>query len=611
MRLPRALLAFVLSACGTALAQLPPAHVTRTFDADFGGQAIAVDPVSAEVYVADATRNRVSVTSQLGAVTVFPTGKSPRFLAVDHANSRAYVSNEGDATLTVRTPTEVRSLPIGGSGPIVVDEAANKAYVLRQGNNGEVAVVDGNTLSFSAIDTGSHTPFGIAINAAARRLFVSHTQSGDVRSIDLTSPSDHPPTISVQVAGHPGPIAYNAANNKVYVLSDDARGPIVEIDAATHIPRAITMPGHGAGPRAVAANSLAVFAGFSNEVVVLDLRSGNLSFVPTGDVRSVVADAASGKGLVLDANNNLHIIEPSTMRVDVVAIGRPTFEVAYLPRVCSAYVSGPVVTEVSVPCAAAESGAINAQALWWWPSESGWGINVAHQGSKLFATWFTYDTQGQPAWLVMSDGTEVSRNAYAGTVYRTTGPSFDATTFDPARVVRTPVGSARVDVLDASNARITATVDGVTVVKSLTKQVFASPTPTCGQDVTPGALPNYQDLWWNAAESGWGLNIAHQGDILFITWFTYDTDGRALWFVGSDIRKTGNGTYSGTLYRTVGMPLMATPWDPARVTRTPVGTATLTFSDDNNATFAYTVGGVAGSKRIGRQVFAVPTTRCR
>ncbi len=34
------------------------------------------------------------------------------------------------------------------------------------------------------------------------------------------------------------------------------------------------------------------------------------------------------------------------------------------------------------------------------PAESGWGINFAHQGDIVFATWFTYDTAGKPWWLI-------------------------------------------------------------------------------------------------------------------------------------------------------------------------------------------------------------------
>jgi len=44
----------------------------------------------------------------------------------------------------------------------------------------------------------------------------------------------------------------------------------------------------------------------------------------------------------------------------------------------------------------------NYQGLWWAAPagvESGWGINFAHQGDQVFATWYTYDTSGEAWWL--------------------------------------------------------------------------------------------------------------------------------------------------------------------------------------------------------------------
>jgi hypothetical protein len=84
-----------------------------------------------------------------------------------------------------------------------------------------------------------------------------------------------------------------------------------------------------------------------------------------------------------------------------------------------------------------------------------------------------------------------------------------------------------------------------------------------------------------------------------------------MWLVGSNLAKTGNATYSGTLYRTAGPPLAASPWDPSKVTRMPAGAATLAFSDTNNGTFTYTLDGVSQSKPITRQDFATPGTVCR
>jgi hypothetical protein len=124
------------------------------------------------------------------------------------------------------------------------------------------------------------------------------------------------------------------------------------------------------------------------------------------------------------------------------------------------------------------------------------------------------------------------------------------------------------------------------------------------------APPNYQGLWWNAgaeSESGWGINFAHQGDVIFATWFTYDAAGRG-WWLAMNAARTTEGNYSGALLETTGPAFSAVPFDPARVTRTAVGSATLAFRDLDNATFSYSLRGVQQTKFITRQVFGpVPT----
>ena len=42
---------------------------------------------------------------------------------------------------------------------------------------------------------------------------------------------------------------------------------------------------------------------------------------------------------------------------------------------------------------------------------------------------------------------------------------------------------------------------------------------------------NYEGLWWavGGAEAGWGINFAHQDDVIFATWFTYNVAGKAWW----------------------------------------------------------------------------------
>jgi len=259
----------------------------------------------------------------------------------------------------------------------------------------------------------------------------------------------------------------------------------------------------------------------------------------------------------------------------------------------------------------------NFHGLWWKSpagAESGWGVSLAHHGEILFAVWFTYDDEGNGMWLVMPTSAKTGEATYSGVLYRTTGPPFDADPWNSARVAAGAVGTATFAFVDADNGTFTYSVGGTTQSKPITRQVFSSPVPTCVAGGTPGATPNYQDLWWRSppgSESGWGVHITHQGDILFAAWLTYDSSGKGLWMVMPSGARVAPATYSGTLYRTTGPAFNAASWDPERVRIAPVGTATFAFSDASNGLFTYSVGGVAQAKPIVRQVFALPATVCR
>ena len=267
----------------------------------------------------------------------------------------------------------------------------------------------------------------------------------------------------------------------------------------------------------------------------------------------------------------------------------------------------------------------NYQGLWWGSPEGqppgrepGWGISITHQETTLFATWFTYDDDGDGTWLVMPNLARVPGgwvpDTYTGSIYRTSGPAFDAEPWNPSLVEAKEVGSATIAFALDRLGRFTYTVNGVTQIKDIGKQVFSSPVPVCVVGGPPGSEPNYTALWWTSpagSESGWGLNIAHQGDILFATWFTYDMDGKTDWLVMSNGARVGDNVYSGTLYRTRGPAFSATPWDPTQVHPTDVGAATLAFSGEDEGLFAYILDGVSQSKPITRQVFASPPSVCR
>jgi hypothetical protein len=270
---------------------------------------------------------------------------------------------------------------------------------------------------------------------------------------------------------------------------------------------------------------------------------------------------------------------------------------------------------------ASGGSAVSYEGLWLKGDESGWGVNVTHQGTTLFATWFTYDTDFTAMWLVASSLAQTSAGNFSGALYRTVGPGFNA---DPFNSITFPASYTQVGTLtfaftDANNGTMSYTVNGVSQSKPITRFLFSKGGTNCTMGGTQGAVPNYTDLWLRSAngatEAGWGVNIAHQGDILFATWFTYlpgsGSSNKGMWLVMSNGNKTAPGVYSGALQTTTGPPFSAQPFSPNSVARTTVGSGTFTFTDANNGTFSYTVNGVSQSKPIARYIYASPSTVCQ
>jgi hypothetical protein len=118
---------------------------------------------------------------------------------------------------------------------------------------------------------------------------------------------------------------------------------------------------------------------------------------------------------------------------------------------------------------------------------------------------------------------------------------------------------------------------------------------------------DFSDIWWNAAESGWGINVIQRSDIIFATMFVYGPDNTARWYSATlrplNPQPAGLTRFSGQLIRTTG-PWFGTPvFNPNTVTVTAVGTMTLSFNSPVTGTLTYDVDGVPVSKQIARQPF--------
>jgi lysyl endopeptidase len=250
--------------------------------------------------------------------------------------------------------------------------------------------------------------------------------------------------------------------------------------------------------------------------------------------------------------------------------------------------------------------AVNYTDLWSDPSENGWGININHQGNTLFATLYTYDANGAPMWLVMSNGDRQPDGSFQGPLYRGTGPAFNAQPWGATAL--TSVGSMRIAFTGSKTATLTYTVGGTQVTKAISRFEYASPSSCKWSAFDRAYTFNFQDLWLSPSEPGWGVNLAQQGTVVFATLFTYDRGGRDLWLVMSQGDQTAAGGFTGTLYRTSGPAFNASPWVPAQATA--VGTMGFSFTDGNHGVLTYTYDGTTVTKQIQRYVFGAVRPSC-
>ncbi|SDD37146.1 hypothetical protein [Aquimonas voraii] len=120
---------------------------------------------------------------------------------------------------------------------------------------------------------------------------------------------------------------------------------------------------------------------------------------------------------------------------------------------------------------------------------------------------------------------------------------------------------------------------------------------------------DYTGGWWRADESGWGLFTIDQGNVLLPTWFTYDVQGQASWFVIGGASLQSDGSYLGDVYRFTGVPFTQIN-GRASETGTKVGSARLRFPARDRMLFDYTIDGISQSKQLDRFVFDGQQLEC-
>jgi hypothetical protein len=247
--------------------------------------------------------------------------------------------------------------------------------------------------------------------------------------------------------------------------------------------------------------------------------------------------------------------------------------------------------------------------LWWaGAAESGWGINLNHQSDTIFATLFTYSADHSGLWLVATLVKQAD-GSYTGALFQTVGPAFNASPW--TTTTATQVGTMTVSFAGTNQGTLVYTVNGTGVTKSIQRQVFSTE-PTCTfTSASRAPATNYQDLWWNApanSEPGWGINLTHQGSIMFATLFTYAANNHGIWLVAT-MNRQADGSFSGDLLSTTGPAFNTVPW--TSISSSTVGSMRAAFTDGVTGTLTYSVNGTAVTKAITREVFGATQSVCQ
>jgi uncharacterized protein (DUF1800 family) len=242
----------------------------------------------------------------------------------------------------------------------------------------------------------------------------------------------------------------------------------------------------------------------------------------------------------------------------------------------------------------------NQVGFWWKPTESGWGLSVQQQGTSTFAVWWVYGTDGKPTWFTLTCA--FTGSTCAGSFFTATGVPFGQLTGN-ANITAISSGTASLTMTAANRMTLSYTIGGVTRTRAdMEPFIFGQSAPVCTLQAGSRAnATNYTDLYWGSnAQSGWGIQISHQGSKVFLGWYGFNDQRQASWYTGIGdqdaavpTRVTGKlyASPAGVGYNTAGGPPPASPAQE-------VGTFTLNFTNGERGTFTFSLTAAGVTNRV-------------
>ncbi len=153
-------------------------------------QALAVDPATQRVFVANMTSNTVSVLDSRSGrlVHTVPVGVSPSAVAVDVRTHRVFVANAMARTVSIldaRSGVALHTTPVGPV-PVAVGVDGGAGHVLVMGAGGAVSVLDATSGAVVVTSVVGANASALALDTRTHRAFITGATATGLRQ-DLYS----------------------------------------------------------------------------------------------------------------------------------------------------------------------------------------------------------------------------------------------------------------------------------------------------------------------------------------------------------------------------------------------------------------------------------------
>jgi DNA-binding beta-propeller fold protein YncE len=240
-------LALVLSA---ALAgEADAATIERTYNVGNEPFGVTIDPADGRIYVANSDRGSsnpgflsvvdpaVSCSPSLPCVTTIAMASPPTMSALDRGLGRLFVTT-ANRTLTfvdIATRSVVNTVPNAGGLGVAVDEANHTVYAAAVTSLSMVDGLTGAVLHTAPAGLNDQW-WAVALDATARRVYVTNLDTGGAPSLVILSADDLSPIDEVPLPEVPRlALAVDAARQLVYVGGFSGAGRLYVVDANTRV----------------------------------------------------------------------------------------------------------------------------------------------------------------------------------------------------------------------------------------------------------------------------------------------------------------------------------------------------------------------------------------